>query len=892
MANETEMSRGEIEEVALSEAASSIQISGTSRSTNMTLRDYATGGRDLYGRYAEAVRGILLACLARHPEIKHQDVQARAKTIDSLTKKLGDHVVTKDVQGAVKDLAGVRIVLYTDGDLDRLDAAALITENFAVEWGGTKFHYPVGKDSQASYFIGRNYVVRLNEARVALPEYADFAGLRCEVQVQTILQHAWSETAHDTIYKSPDFGAVGARNVAALKAQMNAIQRKYLIPAGHEFQKILNAFERLASGRQLVDAGVLEAIEKAENNNTVCDLIDRFRDFVLPEIDEPKAWAPDIRRAAISAIAQASGRPVTPVETPYGELPGKALKEVVTRAAGLINGLELRFIDPTETLQSLIAMFRAAAGDEDARAAIVESAGELAKHNLYAWRHAGPFVQHLLMETIDGLDPKEADAVRPLLLEVARNVLDTEVVGTSSDSKSVTWTRGSVVVSDVLNKVRDRAIAVIEDTFLAACDDGDRRRAFSAYLAASNVPHVGVPSDDLIIRVRRDTVRMIQFLMTHATDVGNPLLQSIEDAIHLRYRWNWDTKEMEATKPAVAEAGRDVADAAFAFRDHVAGFEDYGIFKVLVGFEAVFDEAWDALNFGAAHKLNEEARTERAAELLGQVTVESAPEWFERLDRYAATESNDLATFPRLGQFIADILKTHPSLGPIWLDQAQGRAIGDFTSGMLRGLYEAAPEAATAWVDRAIMDEKALASVARFLNHSEPPLPDRVARMARVALRQNDIAAVRSVLEFAVRRLDVLGEKQAIAISLAMVEFLVERSDSGWKEAISFYSRDGAFVSALGDADRQRLLVALSELRQIDYHAEQILAMIAPSRPAEVVRMFGRRIEIESAQNRDVFGAKRYEAIPFRFQTLTSAIGSDAVNIVLEGANLSIGVQN
>jgi hypothetical protein len=42
-----------------------------------------------------------------------------------------------------------------------------------------------------------------------LPEYARFAGLHCEIQVQTILNHAWSETSHDIIYKDnlgPGFG--------------------------------------------------------------------------------------------------------------------------------------------------------------------------------------------------------------------------------------------------------------------------------------------------------------------------------------------------------------------------------------------------------------------------------------------------------------------------------------------------------------------------------------------------------------------------------------------------------------------------------------------------------------------------------------------------------------
>jgi ppGpp synthetase/RelA/SpoT-type nucleotidyltranferase len=850
----------------------------------MSLADYETRGRDLYGRYAEAVRGILLASLAQCPGIKHQEVQARAKGVASLAKKLGENAGTEDVQSAVKDLAGVRIVLYTDSDVDRLENQRLLSDNFDVDWDLTKIHYPVGKGMEASHFIGRNYAVRLTKARTTLPEYTDFDGLLCEVQVQTILQHAWSETAHDTIYKRPDLGDVGTRNVAALTKQMNRIQRDYLVPAGHEFQKVLSAFERLASGKELIDAGALQAIEAASDNNEACELIDQFRQYVLPEIDEPRVWGPDVRRAAIKAVRRASERPVKAAETPYGELPGKTLNDVAKRAAEMVNGPELRFVDPAATLDALIAMYAGACGDDEARDLFAKEAADLAKHHLGAWRHAGPFVQRLLMEWIVALDPQEAEAVRPLLLGVAGAVLGTEVEGTSSDSKSVTWTRGAVVVSDELHAVRDQAIELIEGAFLAASDDHERRRALGAYKKATDLPHVGAPSDDLVIRVRRDTARMIRFLADHAETLGNPLLQSAERTVHLRYRWSHDFDETAKTKPNIAEAGQEIADAVQAFRDRVDGLEDYGIFKVLVGFEAVFDEAWDAADFGTAHKLNEKARDEQAAALLAQVTVENAPQWFERLDRYAQTESNDLATFPRLGRFIADIVTTHPSLGPSWLDEAQGRAIGSFTPGMLRGLYDAKPEGAVSWAQAAIAEGKALSSVTHFLSRAEPPLPDLVVSAGDAAIEAKNSAAALSVLESAVRQMEALGQECAITIGLTMIEYLSQQSGDGWTDTLWLNSRDSGFLTSLDHDERSRLLSAMADLRQIDYRAEEILSVLAREHADEVVSMFSKRMEIECADESDFFDAERYEAIPFDFHRLHEVFGDVVAMAVLEAA--------
>jgi hypothetical protein len=47
-----------------------------------------------------------------------------------------------------------------------------------------------------------HYLVELKGDRTRLPEYERFAGLVAEIQVRTVLQHAWAEIEHDIQYKS------------------------------------------------------------------------------------------------------------------------------------------------------------------------------------------------------------------------------------------------------------------------------------------------------------------------------------------------------------------------------------------------------------------------------------------------------------------------------------------------------------------------------------------------------------------------------------------------------------------------------------------------------------------------------------------------------------------
>ena len=77
-----------------------------------------------------------------------------------------------------------------------------------------------------------------NKTRSALAEYAKFKGLRCEIQIQTILIHAWAETSHDITYKRFVGKGFGQRAMASIEARLNKIMDEYLLPAGHEFRKV------------------------------------------------------------------------------------------------------------------------------------------------------------------------------------------------------------------------------------------------------------------------------------------------------------------------------------------------------------------------------------------------------------------------------------------------------------------------------------------------------------------------------------------------------------------------------------------------------------------------------------------------------------------------------
>ena len=182
----------------------------------------------------------------------------------------------------------------------------IIRDNFDIDWDRTKIHYPIpGKSDPNDLFISSNLIVSLKLDRTKLPEYARFAGLMCEVQIQTTLNHAWSEMVHDILYNKPKLTGFGGKLFEAIEQRFQRIMKTHLLPAGYEFQKALDDYERLMSGKQLFDNGALKALADCNDNDARVDLLERFRDYVLPNYDDQAGVYPEIKESIVSAIKDA-----------------------------------------------------------------------------------------------------------------------------------------------------------------------------------------------------------------------------------------------------------------------------------------------------------------------------------------------------------------------------------------------------------------------------------------------------------------------------------------------------------------------------------------------------------------------------------------------------------
>jgi len=824
-----------------------------------------------YAALAVTVGKILEAAIAAHPNLRLQQIKHRAKTPDSLKKKLEEinALESEHIEEVVKDLAGCRLVFYTNSDVSQFISSGLLRDNFEIDWDRTKIHYPSQDMSSATeLFISNNYVVRLNAQRLALPEYARFRGMWCEIQVQTTLNHAWSEMAHDTIYKKPKLKGFGGRLMQGIEQRMEKIMRDYLLPAGYEFQKVVSDFQRLSMGKMLFEHEVLTAVANSKNNNELHDLMERFATYVLPYYDDLKSIQHDIRSTIVKAVKQARERPTKPIDTPFGTFPGHTVEQITALAADILDQLRYLNEEAVEaTFDAICELFQEARSDGE-RKRLLESARTLSRHELAVWKQAGPLVQHLLVERIRSHKIEAIDLIKPILMEVLRQVLQPEVEGFSISYKNVIIHTGAVVPSEMLINMRSNAIDILKAFFRDAETDAERREVMQALSTAMSLPNRGNYSNELFKIVLDDTANIIEFYTEVANDQSYELLQSLEHEMLRLYQRNRNLPSDTGDDTEITISCRRLMDNILNLREIINSNHEFVIYKTLVGFESVFPPEWEAENFD--WEAQEAYRNQQIKKLIAEVNKDNAAEWFARLARCAQTESNGLAKFQSFERFLKELGRTKPNILITYLDQLDEK-LANFLPAMLAGLEggtkeNLAQEKVRHWVNTRQHLPQIIWYMRSAINFDANLLEQALKAAIEVG---DDIAVLNAVSTSALRHGDVEGGL-IDRVFLRALEYLIEKGDIRWVNTLWPCRKGKSLLEDLNSEQADQVLASLVYHPQIDARIEDILASIAASWPMKVVDFFGSRLKVES---KSTFGDKiRYDAIPFKFYRLNDQL--------------------
>ena len=210
-----------------------------------------------YSELATSAKRIADEALKRRG-IQVHSIEARAKDPSSFGRKAAkpskndpNRPMYSNPIEQITDQAAIRIITFFPRTIEEIDEM-LRSEFSVIE------HFDKGEsliEEERFGYQSVHYLITLNPVRTSLPEYEKFGTAKVEVQVRTILQHAWAEIEHDIQYKS---------SVTIPRD----IKRRFMSLAGlleiadREFQAIQDADRDLTErAENLISAGELQTVE-------------------------------------------------------------------------------------------------------------------------------------------------------------------------------------------------------------------------------------------------------------------------------------------------------------------------------------------------------------------------------------------------------------------------------------------------------------------------------------------------------------------------------------------------------------------------------------------------------------------------------------------------------
>ena len=227
-------------------------------------------------------------------------VQHRIKTRESLADKLVRRSENFNDILDLRDLVGTRLVCYYSDDVD--EVASIMEDCFTVDWG----HSSDRRSSismTAFGYVSLHYSCSLPEGK-GYPEH--LRKYHFEIQMSTVLQHAWAEIEHDLGYKNEYELPRSIRRDFSKVAGLLEIADDYFV----QIRKRVNAYENAIARNirsecaedMLIDkASLSEYLSHAPSMVAVNEELERRSGHKVEQTD-PSAYVQMLEAVGVTTI--------------------------------------------------------------------------------------------------------------------------------------------------------------------------------------------------------------------------------------------------------------------------------------------------------------------------------------------------------------------------------------------------------------------------------------------------------------------------------------------------------------------------------------------------------------------------------------------------------------
>jgi ppGpp synthetase/RelA/SpoT-type nucleotidyltranferase len=811
--------------------------------------------RPLYIEVGKQVRTLLLRYLKKE-DYKYQHVSRRTKKTKSLSKKIDkpEFRKKKDVT-QFDDLSGCRVIFYLSEDAERFKQ--VIYNNFSVVDFKQRYS-PNGYNAD-------HYIVRFKKDQPTPKEYKKLKDLKCEIQVTTVLFHAWSEMHHEVYKLQEDFKKFAPEQLESLQARFSSIMEEHLKPASYDFSVAYREIERLKNGIQTFSRDYFNGIINAASINDLFEALTSLKKDVQYFSQDKTPEGLNLIQILRDSIAKSAGYKEKPIETEWGELAGKTTTDIIDVSLQILSSLSYQF--PTETLE----FFADYVGRENKtiRDHAARAIKELTSYKLNILNNYGIGLQLFLLDYVEKWDDLKLRDKFFAVEIMCEAFLQTTAEDMAGDYNSVTLSSASLSPTDTLKDLRKRTIKLLQKLFNLARTSSEKDAIISALASASRTPMQTSYGDDMEKMILSDTEDIIDFFIQVLPGQDNAVKQQIEKQVF----WFFRRRIENRISP------KNIAQ----FRAILANDPEYQTYNTLIGFDSVCPEHWDSPEKWDGGQSVVKIRIQK---LLDEVTEENIGLWVTRFKEYSPIRSNDGAYFMNLTEFLTLIGQQKPDLA-LKIIKDHGKDLGDvILFGLLKGLWSSpnkaeAKEILSGWStdkNRTWLCVSIMVATSDFDLSSADNIFNN-------AVAGKDFSCLTKLLDAAFSS-EPYTDPTRIAFFMKTVRQFKKDNNATWIRSIYCTTHFHLAFPVLSEADVDLILDSLVPLPNIAYDTHRILIPIVRIFPEKIVRFFEKRIAFDIADDekdqskRRRFQFKEYDAVPFNFFDLAPPMAEQGAGIV------------
>jgi putative GTP pyrophosphokinase len=279
--------------------------------------------KDRFSDLSQITKGLVERILEQEG-IPVQSVQARVKRPEKLRSKYTNPGKDYKCLSDMPDVVGLRVITYYSDEIDRV--AAILRREFGIHFEDDKRLSKPGEFGYSALHLDCNY----SPTRLQQTEYKPFGAMKFEVQITTILGHAWAEMHHGPYDDKGSSPRDEQRAFHRLAAVLELADKEFLQARQDRERRQLNASVRVAAMAPQIEISPESIKAFIEETPIATELDNRFSPLMECEIE--RTVSPDYLERLVPRIKEAGFKSVQELEKSL-RTAKDAISEYVTRCA-------------------------------------------------------------------------------------------------------------------------------------------------------------------------------------------------------------------------------------------------------------------------------------------------------------------------------------------------------------------------------------------------------------------------------------------------------------------------------------------------------------------------------------------------------------------------------